>query len=318
VARDIMRYLDTVLSDGQAGGFYGSQDADEQYYALPLEQRRARSAPYVDRTLYVDWNAMMASAYLLAATVLQDARPQQLALDTLDRLWRLCYQPGAGMYHYHDGTPHLPGLLTDQVHMGAALLDAYQATGNAAYLANAMELADFCVAVLSDANGGFMDALTQPDGPGHLKTPIVPLPANAVAARLLVRLSWLTGNDSYRQMAQRTLARFSLAYERLSFFAAPYALAVDEFLRPPLKLIIVGDAGDARLVALHSAARRLSDPWKIIHIIDPQRDARAFAQSGLPTLAQPLAYPCIGTMCLAPISDPARLADWRRDDAGTQ
>jgi hypothetical protein len=319
VARDIMRYLDGVLSDAQ-GGFYGSQDADEQYYALALAQRQARPAPFVDRTLYVDWNAMMASSYLLAAAVLDDPRPQAFALQTLDRLWRLC-RTGSGMIHYHDAHP-VPNaarqtpLLSDQVHMAMALLDAGAATGDPRYLARAIELAEVSLTSMADADGGFRDAVARPDALGNLKLPLTPLPANAVAARLLVRLYWLTDREQYRVAAQRTLARFAKSYERLGYFGAPYALAVDEMLLPPVKVVIVGDGSDARLVALRAAALRLAEPWKIVQTIDPQRDAEAFAHSGFSLPSAPVAYPCLGATCLAPVSDSAALGTALRSRSG--
>jgi hypothetical protein len=318
VVRDVMRYLTSVLSDQQQAGFYGSQDADEQYYGLQREDRRTVRAPAVDRTLYVDWNAQMASAYLLASVVLDSSDAQDFALRTLDRLWRLCHQADGGMYHYYDGQAHVPGLLGDQVHMGAALLDAYEARGRAVFLERSEELARFCLSALAGDDGGFRDAVQPPTAPGQMQTPLTPLPANAAAARFFLRLFWLTGNDAYQTAAQRTLARFALSYEQYGYFAAPYALAVDALLRPPLKVVIVGDRSDVRLHALHRAALRLAEPWKVIQVIDPRRDAAVFARSGFPISDQPLAYPCVGVTCLAPLNDAARLEAWGRGETGRE
>lgn len=313
VARDLMRYLTTVLSDQEQAGFYGSQDADEDYYGLKREDRLTRPAPAIDQTLYVDWNAMMASSYMLASVVLNSGGTQDYALRTLDRLWRICRAPDGGMYHYYDGQARLPGLLADQVHMGAALLDAYEVTADPSYVRRAEELARFCLASLADEGGGFRDSRQGPDAPGNLQTPLVPMPANAAAARLFVRLFWLTGNDSYRATAQRALARFALSYKQLGYFAAPYALAVDEMLRSPLKVIIVGDSGDVRLHELHHTALHLAEPWKVIQVLDPGRDVDEFARSGFPLPTQPLAYPCVGGTCHAPVGDAAALEAWARE-----
>lgn len=312
IARDLMRYIDTVLSDRAQGGFYGSQDADERYYALPLAERRRRAAPYVDQTLYTDWNAMMTSAYLLAAAVLDDDRPRRFALRSLDRLWRLARTDGGAMCHYYDGDAHLPGLLSDQVHMGVALIDAYAHSADSRYLAQAQELAAFCLAELADPAGGFRDTMARPGAAGSLASPIVPLPANSAAARFLLRLYWLTGEERYQTATQRTLARFGAAYERLGYFAAPYALAVDELVQPPLKFVIVGDVTDTQLHALQRAALRHTDLWTIVQVIDPQRDAAILARSGFPPSQQPVAYPCAGTTCLAPTSDPAAISSYIR------
>ena len=63
------------------GFFGGSQDADEEYYALPLEERSARGEPYVDRTSYTNWTCALAGAQCLCARALDDDA-------LLTKLWR--------------------------------------------------------------------------------------------------------------------------------------------------------------------------------------------------------------------------------------
>src|SRR5437899_4139389 len=60
-------YLDRVLRDSKTGLYAGSQDADEHYYSMDAEERRAAAAPFVDRRVYSAWNAARAIAYLEAA-----------------------------------------------------------------------------------------------------------------------------------------------------------------------------------------------------------------------------------------------------------
>ena len=65
-------YVRTVLRDPNTGFFAGSQDADEQYYELPLEERRKLTAPYVDRTSYTNWTCALAGSLCWAARALDD------------------------------------------------------------------------------------------------------------------------------------------------------------------------------------------------------------------------------------------------------
>ena len=90
-------------------------------------------APPVDRTLYTDWNAMMASAALKAGRVLNEPSLSEFAIRSLERIALLCYRPGAGVAHYHDGEAQVRGLLDDQIAMAAAQLDAFEATGDIVY-----------------------------------------------------------------------------------------------------------------------------------------------------------------------------------------
>ncbi|MEW5721119.1 MAG: DUF255 domain-containing protein, partial [Chloroflexota bacterium] len=142
-------YVDAALSDRARGGFFGSQDADEHYYALSLAARAKLTAPYVDRTFYTDWNALMVSAYFAAT----DDALRAVALKTLDRIWNEMYRAETGLFHFCrvDGAPQLPNQLFDLAHATRAFLDAYQTTGAEAHLTRAQTLADLALTQLFDA-----------------------------------------------------------------------------------------------------------------------------------------------------------------------
>src|SRR5256886_11578299 len=68
--------------------------ADETEWRLLKESvahlkaaRGRRKAPYVDTTAYVNWNAMMAAAFLHAGAVLDRPECNTLALKVLSRIW---------------------------------------------------------------------------------------------------------------------------------------------------------------------------------------------------------------------------------------
>ncbi|MGH7684622.1 MAG: thioredoxin domain-containing protein, partial [Vulcanimicrobiaceae bacterium] len=58
--RSALRWLRSVLRNPGSALFGGSQDADEHYFSLELDERRKNEAPYVDRTVYTNWNADLA------------------------------------------------------------------------------------------------------------------------------------------------------------------------------------------------------------------------------------------------------------------
>src|SRR5205807_3028068 len=61
--------------------------------------RDKRTAPYVDTTPYVNWNAMMAAAFLHAVAVLDRPECNALALQVLERIWAEAWDEGRGMGH---------------------------------------------------------------------------------------------------------------------------------------------------------------------------------------------------------------------------
>src|SRR5256886_2559880 len=99
--------------------------------------RDRRSAPFVDRTPYVNWNAMMAAAFLQAGAVLDLPDCNTLALRVLERIWQEAWSAERGMTHAL-GRPEPHGLLDDHVQAAAAFLDAYEAEGEARWLERAV------------------------------------------------------------------------------------------------------------------------------------------------------------------------------------
>src|SRR5580704_14403357 len=89
------------ISAGRAGELLRA--ARKKMYAARL----LRPTPYVDKTVYVGWNAMCVSAYLEAAKVLDLAEARHFALRSLDRLLSEGWNAERGMRHviaYSDAT----------------------------------------------------------------------------------------------------------------------------------------------------------------------------------------------------------------------
>ncbi|HET7470715.1 MAG TPA: thioredoxin domain-containing protein, partial [Gemmatimonadales bacterium] len=110
----------------------------ERANAKLLAARQARTAPFVDRTRYTNWNAMMASAMLRAGDVFEDAGARDHALRSLARLRDERIADDA-VAHTTGG---VAGLLDDQVQMASAALDAHEATGETEWLDWAVRLMD--------------------------------------------------------------------------------------------------------------------------------------------------------------------------------
>ncbi|MGH7889097.1 MAG: thioredoxin domain-containing protein, partial [Thermodesulfobacteriota bacterium] len=120
-----------------------------------FEERQKRTTPYVDKTIYTNWNGMMISSFLLSYEVLGNPSARDLALKTLDFLIENCFQEVIGFSRlYVDGSAKAAGFLDDQVKMGIACLDAFEVTGNGSYLETALKLAKLTADRFFDKNGG--------------------------------------------------------------------------------------------------------------------------------------------------------------------
>jgi len=295
-----------------------------------MAARLRRPVPFIDKTMYVAWNAMFVSAFLKTQHALftpqcaKDCRA--LALKTIDRMLREAWSESHGFVH-RIGGPTLEGSLDDQVFSILALLDAYETTLDSRYFGAAQKTMDLTIARYGDAeNGGFFDRPSDAASMGGLEVRRKPFQdsptpgANSVAAIALIRMHALTGDNRYRAFAQKTLEAFVGVAPQYGLFASTYGLAAMLFARHPIQVVITGPAGDTTAQALEETAHRVFRFGKSVLRVTPGTQPTALAgalKETLPHLPadKPLAVVCSGQTCLPPTSDPAQLTAYLESGA---
>ena len=298
-----------------------SQSAKAKLFAARLQ----RPTPYVDKTMYVAWNAMFVSAYLEAGLIFgghfgskfaKDCRA--FALKTIDRMLKEVWTETRGFGH-RIGGPALEGSLDDQVFSVLALLDAYETTLDPRYFSAAQKTMDLAIARYGDTEGGaFFDRPSDAAPMGGLdvrRKPFQDSPtpgANSVAAIVLIRMHAFTGNDRYHAFAEKTLEAFAGIAPQYGLFAATYGLAATLFAHHPLQVVITGDSNDPAAQALEAAAHRVFRLGKSVFRVTPETPQLHLAgalKETLPHLPanKPLAIVCSGQTCLPSTSDPKQL-----------
>lgn len=229
-AADALRFVQAWLAEPVDGGWFGSQQADDLYYAATEDARRTLTPPAVTRRQFADSNAGMAAAALHAARVFEDEGLRAFATTSLERVLLSGYRPGAGAAHYSDGQPRVRGLLVDQAAMVAANLDAHEATGNVVYEMMAEELAAYAVRTMWDGEqGGFFDrADAEEPAIGLLRVRSRPFVVNCDFARTLRRLARRSGDSSFGEHADGALRAMAPLAREQGPLAAHYVLAMRE------------------------------------------------------------------------------------------
>jgi uncharacterized protein YyaL (SSP411 family) len=288
-----------------------------------LAARLPRPTPFIDKTMYVSWNAMFVSAYLDAARVLGGSlgsSSRTFALKTLDRMLKEVWSESRGFGH-RIGGPALEGSLDDQVFSVLALLDAFEATLDPRYFTAAQKTMDLAIARYGDAEGGgFFDRPSDAAPMGGLdvrRKPFQDSPtpsANSVAAIALIRRHSFTGDDRYHNFARKTLEAFAGIVPQYGLFAATYGLAATLFAHHPIQVVITGDSNDPTAQALEAAAHRVFRFGKSVLRFSSDKGFYLNNLSGtlketVPHLPadKPLAVVCSGQTCLPPTSDPEQL-----------
>ncbi len=304
VAAGSVDYLVAGLWREDLPALGGSQDADEEYYRLDAAGRSGRPSPFVDRTVYVDWNALGARALLRAAAVLEQPELADRALRLLDHL-HASARHGDAMAHYL-----LPGaaagqgapLLTDQVAAATAFLDAYEHTSERRWLRRAHRLMEWTCEHLGAPDGRLVDRLALPGASaGLLAQPVPALDENAAAAEALLRLEAYTGETRPRERALEILAAWTTQYRQYGVAASAYAQALLRYLDRPDQIVIVGGHADPAAARLHAAALVAPRPLRTVQWLDPANpdDILRMTEAGLPKDldAAALAYVCRNRAC---------------------
>ena len=255
--------------------------------------RDRRPAPFVDATPYVNWNAMLAGAFLQAGAVLDRPECNELALRVLEHVWREAWDDGSGMSHVI-GRREPGGLLDDNVQAAAAFLDAHEATGDASWLDRAVTVMRRCTAAhWDDGAGGFFDLPRDHRGAAYLTAPAKPVQdaptpsPNGTAALVLARLWALTDAREWRTLLDRQLAAFAGAVDELSLYGAALLRAADWALRPVTRIAVAGPPGPGPACAMHLLALQTFRPRKVV--------VRTTADA-------PAATVCVGTTCSLPVA----------------
>jgi uncharacterized protein len=300
--------------------------------AKMMKSRLERPTPFVDKTMYVSWNAMFVSAYLEASrstiTPWIASNCKTFALKTLDRMLKEVWTESRGFGHRISG-PALEGSLDDQVFSVLALLDAYESTLDPHYFQAAQRTMDLAIDRYGDAEaGGFFDRPSDAAPMGGLdvrRKPFQDSPtpgANSVAVIALIRLHAFTGDNRYHAFARKTLEAFAGIAPQYGMFAATYGLAATLLAHHPMQVVITGRAGDPAAEALEAAAQRVFRLGKSVLRLPPGVALTNLAGALKETLShlpadKAIAVVCAGQTCLPPTSDPAQLAALLENGAAT-
>ncbi len=268
--------------------------------------RRDRQAPYIDRTRYTNWNGMLASTMLRAGVQLNDRWAREHALLSLARIRREATSS--------DAVGHLPGsaptLLDDQVQVAAAAIDAYEVTGDIAWLEWATAIGERCWRDHLDTEaGGLFDTPRGGAREGLLPAPAKPVQdtptpsPNGVAALVAARLGAHLDSAEWRARHRELVAAFSGKAAELGLYGATFLMAMTWALSPVSHLVIVGEGEEADRMHRRALStfiprrvvKRLAGPTGPLAHLPPHLAAMVTGES-------PRAYICVGERCLAPAS----------------
>ena len=306
-AEGIVKYLRENLEKSE-GGFFGSQDADEEYYKLDSAGRKNKTPPAIDKTIYANWNGKMISSYLHAFNAFGDAHLKEFALKTIEFVLENCYSEKEGVCHFYaNGKKGLHGLFADNLYFANSLLDAYETTGEQKYLEKAKELAEVMIKNFFDREkGGFRDISSKHEKLGKLEKAELSFIENSFAARFFTRLHYITDKKEYHEKAEMVLKLLQTMYDYYGIFAGAYAISLDFYLNHAMVNFIYSK-NDEKSRNLHAELLKAYYPNKIIRMLEVNENKTQIEKLGYDSKTFPAAFVCFGTLCMPPAFNPEKL-----------
>ncbi len=293
-----------------------------------FEWRSKRPRPQLDDKVLTAWNGLALAAFARAARVLAPegvldegvagsgrrhlATAIRIATFIRARLWndatRRLQRRVAG------GAAGIDGFAEDYACMAWGLIELFQATGDPAWLAWAIELHETLDRLFLAPDGRGWYATTGED-PSVLLRQLEEYDgaepsATSVAVMNLLALSRLTGRAEYQRTAERVLAarRGQLAAQPR---VAPHLLAALSTTRQPaLEIVVTG--GDRAGTLHHTVTSRFLPSAVCVPLSETHASALAgpapWTAPYAERAAEPAAFVCREFVCAAPVSAPEALA----------
>jgi hypothetical protein len=217
---------------------------------------------------------------------------------------------------YKDNRAKLNGYLEDYAFYAAGLIELFQATGNARWLAEAKSLTDRMIDEFwdEDEGGFFFTGKTHEELIVRSKVYFdnaIPS-GNSVAAEVLLKLSVLTGDEKYTRFATAIFRIVSSSIRRYPSAFGRALCALDFFLNAPKEIVIIGEREAKGTRALLREVWTRFIPNKVVVVAD---DSESNNLETIPLLQErskingkATAYVCENFACQQPATEPSELA----------
>ena len=274
--------------------------------------RKKRTPPLKDDKILCDWNGLMIAALAKAGMVFGEESYVKTAENAVKFLEKnLIKKTGQLLHRFRDGSAGIQGFADDYAFLIWGLLELYQACFDVKYLRIALKLNRFFIERFwDDQQKGFffsesVDSVlprTKEWYDGALPT------ANSVSSMNLLRLSRMTGDIRFEEMAEDLLRCIS---DRLLVSPAGYTAlltSVDLALGPSQEIIVVGANKEKDTRAFLSEIRRMFLPSSVVLFLPLDRNRSLyeevfpFSASYSPVGGKATVYFCENHQCKQPVT----------------
>ncbi|MGQ9587658.1 MAG: thioredoxin domain-containing protein, partial [Thermoplasmata archaeon] len=290
LARGTAGYLLKNLWDSESGGFFGSQEADEEYYKLQGEARTRRRRPSVDRTAYAGWNAEASAVMVLAGTLLEERSWINAGRSALEHELKELWDPKLELV---GRTQNL------EVYLFADQADLFEAILANLQISSDKRLTEIADSLLRGVERGFpmvegahSDVMRRDDAVGELADMRKDLASNSKWAMSLGLYSAIMHRPELMDRARGIMRSFTRKeVEAHGLFASSYIRAWWALEKSPVAVEVHSSQKDPLREGMWRAVMELIDPGvAAVLVSDLKKDDRSYAIACTPSGCSEKAY----------------------------
>jgi uncharacterized protein YyaL (SSP411 family) len=202
-----------------------------------LEARNKRTLPARDDKVLCDWNGLLLS--ILAPN------PESHGVPVANRFLESFERDGELVHSFLGDKELRIQLLADYAALGNGLLDLFCVTGDVRWFDGAYKLAEEIERRFAKGDGLYYMSEDSVAGVRSLDIYDSALPSgNSLAGNLFIKLYYLTGEEKFRERAEKQVNTLMPYLERMPTAFAQALLTAEWLLYPPEQVIVVSPAGE--------------------------------------------------------------------------
>lgn len=268
-----------------------------------LAVRNQRIFPGKDDKILAGWNGLLDAGLIQAFYATRDESLLNLALRNLRFIQDKMVVDGILHRSYKNGQAYTPAFLEDYAALIKANLMAFEASGDGEFLKVAQRFADFCIDQFFDESDGFFffnnpKAEKLIANKKELFDNVIPA-SNSILSRAFHRLSLLTYEEKYAQIAQKMLGGMKELVLKEPGFLCNWANFYLESLVPTAEIAIVGKGAKEKAMELQ---QRFSPNLVLAWSETPTENVPILLGKTADPTGNALIYVCFDRACRRPVS----------------
>ena len=275
--------------------------------------RKRRVHPLKDDKVLTSWNGLMIAALSMGARILNKPEYVKYAEKSAQFIFQnLVRENGRLLHRFRDGEAAIPATAEDYAFFIHGLIELYGTTFNPSYLESAIRIMEIMFSDFWDTKtGGFYltdkNAGDLPIRPKEIYDGAIPS-ANSVSLLNLLRLSRMTGNPKWENLADKMTHAFSGTVNRQPTAFTYFLMGYDFAMSESREVVLTGKAEDAGTRRMIETLNRHFSPNKVVLLKSDQHGRKLSEISGFVDGLQVIegkttAHVCKGFSCKEPTSD---------------